>query len=158
MHIRRGSLIVRGALVAVLVIALALPLLALAQSSAELSATIRAELLKDPRTAGMSEAQVDAMVSALAEEAQAQGITPYDITWRPSETAEGSAGPATECGYMPQLLCNMNKVFGFAGGNPTIPIILGICSALLIFILAEMIEHHIRRERALAAVQPPRQY
>ena len=62
-----------------LILAFAFP--ALAQSDrAELEATIRASLMEDPETALLPEEELSAMISALADEAEAQGVTSDDLT------------------------------------------------------------------------------
>ncbi len=114
---------------------LALPLFVSAQSVG-LSEAIRAEIMKDPRSASIPSAQVDAMVASLAQAAQAQGVTESDITWRPVEAGE-DAVPA-ECGF----LCSVNAIFGFSGDDYTIPIGLGITSAILILFISLMLHRH----------------
>lgn len=54
--------------------ALLAPALLFAQSD-ELRAQIRADLMKDPRTAELSVTEIDAMVDALASEMESQGTT-----------------------------------------------------------------------------------
>ena len=90
-------------LIAVFCVFMALvPTLSLAQED-ELSTTIRAALLSDPETANLSQADLDAVVAALAAEAEGQGVTGEDIAWRPQEPAP--AGSASEqvdtCGGLP---------------------------------------------------------
>ena len=64
-----------------------------ASSDSELRETVRAAILADPRSAQMSEADVDSMVAALAGEAEAQGVTSEDIAWRPQDTPGEPASP-----------------------------------------------------------------
>jgi len=131
-----------------------LPLLAHAQAPAsDLSATIRAELLKDPRTASLSSAELDAMVSILASEAQRQGVTASDITWNPA--ADIVAEVVDACGDIPKFSCIFGLAFGFIGPDPTIPYILGVTSMGLVWLLAEMI--HRRRYPVQAQAVPPTQ-
>lgn len=116
--------------------------LAQAQSDDELRTTIRAALAADPRTSGLSQAQVDALVELLASEAEKQGITSQDIEWRPQSNerfvATDSAAPQTsECAG--GLLCTMTEAFGFVGADTTIPFTLGAASMGLVWILAEML-------------------
>jgi hypothetical protein len=114
---------------------LALPFMVSAQS-AGLSEAIRAEILKDPRSASIPSAQVDAMVASLAQAASQQGVTESDITWRPVEgSRETSAAP---CGF----LCSVNAIFGFGGDDYTIPIGLAMTSALLILFISAMLHRH----------------
>ncbi len=56
----------------IFVIAALLPLFAFAQQD-ELRAAIRADLQNDPRSANLSQAEIDAMVEALATQAEEQG-------------------------------------------------------------------------------------
>ena len=122
-------------------------------ASSDLRATIRAELLSDPRTSSLSEAQIDALVGLLADEAEKQGITSQDIQWRPESTerfvATESAAPqdAAECGG--GFLCTMSEAFGFVGADTTIPFTLGAASMALVWLLAEMM--HRRRHPYVSA-------
>jgi hypothetical protein len=105
---------------------------------ADLRAIIRAELLSDPRTASLSQAQLDAMVSLLSQEAQKQGLNAQDITWHPQSSASGAAQAAPES-CAGSFTCMMDQAFGFIGPDPTIPFFLGMASMGLIWVLAEMI-------------------
>jgi hypothetical protein len=60
----------------------------------DLSATVRAVLLSDPRSSEMSEVELEAMISALTAQAAEQGMTASDIIWQPLplETFEQSSG------------------------------------------------------------------
>lgn len=124
-----------------------LPFFAYAQNaSSDLRATIRAELLSDPRTSGLSETQIASLVNLLAQEAEKQGITSQDIQWRPQSSerfvaTESAAPQAAEC--VGGFLCTMTEAFGFIGADTTIPFTLGAASMGLVWILAEMI--HRRR-------------
>ncbi len=141
-------------LVAVLAVVFLLPSAAYGQeSSSDLRATIRAELLSDPRTSSLSESQVDVLVGLLSEEAEKQGITSQDIQWRPQSTerfvATGSAAPqAVACAG--GFLCLASEAFGFIGTDATIPFTLGAASMGLVWILAEMI--HRRRRPAPSVI------
>jgi hypothetical protein len=119
---------------------LMLPLLVHAQS-ADLDTTIRAALSSDPRTATMSQAQIDAMVAALSQRAQQQGLTPGDITWRPLPTS--STAPTSVCAGFPAYLCTINTAFGFQGPDYFIPIWLAACA--LLFLLINALQAHHRR-------------
>lgn len=112
-----------------------MPLMMSAQSTG-LSNAIRAEILKDPRSADIPQAQIDAMVSALAQTASAQGVSESDITWKPV-TRQGGLEPEA-CGFF----CTINRIFGFGGDDFTIPIGLGITSALLILFISMMLHRH----------------
>lgn len=116
-----------------------LPSLAFAQ--ADLQATIRAALAGDPRTAGMTQVQIDSMVAALTQEAQQQGMTPQDVTWRPVVDSP-TAQELDACGSMPAFFCLLNTSFGLAGPDYVIPFLLGLTSLILIFIIAMLLERH----------------
>lgn len=152
------TLNVRGVLLlAALAVAFLVPAAVYGQAaSADLRATIRAELLSDPRTSSLSQAQIDTLVSLLADEAQKQGITSQDIQWRPQNNErfvaiESAAPEAAECAG--GFLCIMSEAFGFIGADTTIPFTLGAASMGLVWILAEMI--HRRRHPASAPVATP---
>lgn len=134
------------------IVALSLPLLACAQAatttatssaSSALSSTIRAELLSDPRTASLSQTQLDAMVAVLTAQAQSQGVTASEIGWHPQDyllpqAASAPAAPACTAGF----LCLMDEAYGFIGPAAFIAILLGLFAIALIWILAEMIHYH----------------
>ena len=105
----------------------------------DLRATIRAAILSDPRTAEMSEAEIDAMVGALAEEASVQGVGSSDIMWRPIEY--GVPVSADRCGSLPEFFCTVNEAFGFDGSDFTIPIGLGVSAAFLLFVIGSLLLH-----------------
>ena len=146
-----------GLLIVLFLVCAALPLSARAQESAsDLRATIRAELLSDPRTSSLSEAQIEVLVSLLAGEAEKQGITSQDIQWRPQSgerfvATESAAPQAPEC--VGGFLCAMTEAFGFVGTDTTIPFTLGAASMALVWLLAEMI--HRRRHPATVPVNAP---
>jgi len=132
------------------------PLLSHAQTSdTALSATIRAELMSDPRTASLSQAQVDEMVTILTQQAQAQGMTASDITRRPGDPetfgAGGAPQPVDTCEGTPTLFCVFDTAYGFLGPDTSIPFLLGMASMGLVWVLAEM----IHRRRYPAAVASP---
>ena len=62
-------------LVAGSIVALSIPLIAFAQTNDALRAQIRADIQKDPRSAQMSSAEIDALVSALADQAEKEGTS-----------------------------------------------------------------------------------
>lgn len=129
-----------------LIIGCALPLAVLAQS-VSLEASIRAELLKDPRSAEMSAADLDALVAILAREAGAEGISSEDIEWRaeeatPTMVVVGETAPASVCDGFPAFFCTVHDAFGFDGSNFIIPLGLLITSGLLWFLLYELRHHH----------------
>jgi hypothetical protein len=145
------SFLLQACVLMIVCAAFALPLFARAQAKAPdaaLRATVRAELLSDPRTASLSQAQLDAMVNILTQQAQQQGLTAHDITWHPqtqSATQFGASGGTgvTLCGSTPAFSCIFDLAFGFLGLDVTIPFALGVASMGLVWVLAEMI--HRRR-------------
>jgi hypothetical protein len=152
--VSRISILCRTTLVLILgLFFLLLPHVAGAQSalSGDLSATIRAELLSDPRTASLSQAQLDAMVSLLAQKAEMQGITAADITWRPQSPVSSGAGAAPTESCAGNFTCIMDEAFGFIGPDTTIPFFLGMASMGLIWVLAEM----MHRKKYPHLVAPP---
>ncbi len=121
-----------------------MPMMVLAQS-ADLRATIRAELMNDPRSAQLSGAELDAMVNALAAEAQEKGISPNDIAWRPQAEVASygpDAGAGGTCDGFPEFFCTVRHALGFDGSNVVIPIGLLVTSGLLWFLLHELRLHH----------------
>lgn len=127
-----------------LLVAFALPLVTSAQAANEdLRATIRAAILSDPRTAQMSEAEVESMVEALSAEAETQGVTSDDIVWRPAEPVQEPVPQeeATTCGSMPTFFCTLNEALGLDGSDIAIPIVLGITAALLLFVIGSILLH-----------------
>lgn len=118
---------------------------ALAQSNAELEATIRAAILSDPRSAEMTEAEIDAMVVALVEEAAATGMSSEEISWRPEVPAPwadtADQAPAETCAYS-AFLCALNDAFGFSEFPFLIPFMLVITSAILLFVIGSILLHH----------------
>lgn len=124
------------------------------ESTGELRATIRGAIMSDPRTAGLSETQINTLVDLLAQEAQKQGVTAQDIQWRPEGTERfvtGESTPPTQC--TGGFLCLMSEAFGFIGPDTTIPFTLGAASMGLVWILAEMI--HRRRYPSVAPASTP---
>lgn len=127
-----------GALI--LTVLLAFPIVVLAQTDAELEATIRSAILSDPRTADMTEAEIDAIVAALAEEAGAQGVTSYDILWQPQEETLATVEPVATCN-LPEFFCTLNAALGLDGSDIAIPIGLGVTAALLLFVIGSILHH-----------------
>ena len=128
------------------------PLTLIAQTDGELEASIRAAILSDPRTAAMSEAQVNAMVVALAQEAATQGVTSQDIMWRPQEVSPEVI--EERCGGMPTFFCALSEAFGFDGSDVTIPIGLGICAGLLLFLIGSILHHQYGRHPLAGSLAP----
>ncbi|MCR4325822.1 MAG: type II secretion system protein M [Patescibacteria group bacterium] len=146
--LRVGSLAVfTAALLAYMM--LSLPLAVSAQTAQDqLRATIRAEILSDPRTSTLTSAQLGAMVELLAQSAEREGITASEITYRPQSLQNIPTSPefADICGDTPAALCVFSRAFGFLGPAYVIPFTLGAASMGLVWILAEMI--HRRRHPA----------
>jgi len=132
---------------------LTLPALGYAQQ--DLRATIEAAIRSDPRSAGMSNEQIDALIDGLTEESVRRGVSQEDILWRPQgEMASSSVHVAC---VIPQIFCSINHAFGFDGSDYTIPIWLGAIALMLIFLIAGLLEHHhihVMRMRALAHGPP----
>ena len=123
-------------LVAILVV---VPILAYAQ--ADLGSTIRTQIMSDPRSASLTQAQVDEMVTILTQAAQAQGVSASDITWRPKDPATFAVTTMQQaydvCQGTPAPFCAIDLAFGFLGPDDFIAYMLGLASMGLIWILAE---------------------
>ena len=104
----------------------------------ELRATIKAGIMADPRSQGLSQEQVQAMVNALSAEAIRQGITAQQLTERP--VVPDATAVANECLGTPSYLCSINKALGFAGKDHTIPVALFIVAALFVLVFSLMRE------------------
>ena len=127
---------VGGVIACVLILFVALSSPARAQEESTLRSTIRAALIADPRTAALTDTELEQMVSALEGEAEAQGFTPEDIVWRPYT---GEVGFESACGDLPYFLCALNQAFGFDGSDLAIPFGLGVSSALLLFLIGMLL-------------------
>lgn len=136
--------------------AFALPSIGHAQTvmpTDDLSNTIRTAITSDPRSANMSKKQIDSMVMALTKQAQKQGVTSHDITWRPQQipsvNTSATFTSSNDCGGMPSFVCRAENAFGVTGGNVWVLIGLGLLSGLIIIFIAEMlIVHHREHEHA----------
>ena len=139
---------------AVLVCVLYTPVAQAQVEESELSATIRATLLSDPRSQDLSQEELNGLVEALVIEAEEEGITAEDIMWRPEEPdPEPIVEEPDACGRLPKLLCNLNEAFGFSSGNLVIPVLLLVSSTALLFVLGLMIQEHRRRTPQDGGVQ-----
>lgn len=136
--------ILKSTAISVVFVGLLLPFLAFAQT--DLSATIREQILRDPRTAQMTDAQLDAVIAALTQNARVQGMTAADIQWQPY--IDSVAGTCS----LPHVLCDLNAAFGFDGSDLRIPIGLGLSSMALVALLAFLAEHH-RKEIEVGQTQ-----
>ena len=118
-----------------------LPHLVRAQTAppSDLRATIRAELLSDPRTSSLTSAQLNAMVDLLSQQAQKQGLSASDIEWHPTPPApsDTTVVPAATCNG--SFTCEIDQAFGFVGSDTTIPFVLGAASMGLIWSIAEIL-------------------
>lgn len=120
----------------------------------DLRMVIERSLREDPRVQTMPKEKVDALVDALTSEAQAQGVTSYDLTWRPRTIESFVSQPIAEpyqtivqdqpdwCGAVPQLLCMFGLSFGLIGTAYGIPIALGSICMVLIVVLGYSLAHH----------------
>lgn len=131
---------------------LLVPVLAQAQGS-DLQSTIRAAIAADPRTQGMSQVQIDAMVDALAQRAQNQGLTPGDITWRPVSNTPAAQRVVIYCGAFPTIFCTLSYSLGFIGTDYMIPLWLLLASFLMIVIIMLLRREHFLAARAVASGQ-----
>ena len=111
----------------------------------DLVATIRQEIMKDPRTAQMSPAQIDQMVHVLTVTAQKEGITAHDMTWRPPVVAAPKLSFAEQLTHSPcsviPFACAINMAFGFDDSYPQIPLTLAL-SAMALIAITGLIHHH----------------
>lgn len=116
---------------------------AFAETRTELEVTIREAILSDPRSAEMTEAEIDALVASLGEEAATQNFSSADITWRPLEgaTSEEASQSEEACPYA-QVLCALNDAFGFTEFPFLIPLLFAITSAILLFVIGSILLHH----------------
>ncbi len=120
-------------------------------TSNDTRAVIRSSLLSDPRTAALSQADLDAMVDLLALEAQKKGLTDEDIVGAPAQTNSmevtnnfSEVEEISACDSWPPL-CRFNAAFGFDDQNSLVPVILIITSLGMVWILAEVLHMRSRR-------------
>ncbi len=140
-------------LVLVALLLLSAPFFARAQTD-DLQTSVRAALLRDPRTASLTASQVDAMVQLIAGEATERGITARDIEWRPrQEPSFVATDGGTSCGNIPRVLCMLNTAFGFSGSDPTIAVGLGVTSGVLVLVIGAILGR--RRFGGQPPVPPP---
>ncbi len=142
----RSSSAFRFLILAILFSACIVPFVARAQSSdADLNATIRAAITSDPRSQGMTEAQLEALVVALTKQASEQGVTAQDIQWRPlsaEDFAASNAGTTNTCSGLPAFFCSIDEAFGLSGPYGFIAITLGLTSAVLLFVIGMFLHRH----------------
>lgn len=94
--------------VSTLCIALLLPLVLFAQEDT-LRATIRTDIMSDPRSTEMSPTEIDALVEALAQQAEAQGVD-ADYLETQSSFDEGYEAPVYEEEAVPYNLLSLALV------------------------------------------------
>ena len=131
-----------GVAISIAIVAL-IPLAASAQTAAQdsLRATIKAEITADPHTSTMTEAQINAMVDALAVQAQKQGVTANQLTNRPWTYSAPAATPSiSQSTCTAGFLCAFENAYGLLGGPLMIPIALFVICALFILIYGLMRE------------------
>ncbi|HUO50671.1 MAG TPA: hypothetical protein VMU25_03885 [Candidatus Paceibacterota bacterium] len=141
----RLSLVQRSGIAIVCALSCALPLFAQAQTQAQdqLRATIKAEIMADPRSQSLSQAQIQSMVDTLASQAQKQGVTASQLTYRPAAPTTPSTEntqqqpTAQSCS---DFMCAFSHAFGLDGSAPLIVGGLFITAILFIFLFSKLRE------------------
>jgi hypothetical protein len=133
---------------------IAMPQRAHAQASTtvSLSDTIRAAILRDPRSVNLTQVQLSAMVDLLSNRAQAQGVTAQTIAYQPGAfvgTSTTTSAPAA-CSDVSSWLCPLGMVLGFDTPNKEVPIGLWLTSGILIITIWQLRKHQI------ISLAPPR--
>lgn len=108
------------------IILMFLPVFAFAQSDA-LRAQIRADLMQDPRTAEMSEAELNALIDALAEEASETGVAETYLDAQTAPTFTYDSVPLGETNPYVLILTAPIVIATFA-------LLAGICGVILLLI------------------------
>jgi hypothetical protein len=123
-------------------VAFAFPIFAHAQSAAQnqLRATIYSQIMADPRSQTMSQAQIYSLVNALTLQAESQGLTAAAITYRPQVPGSGTPTSGSTFGTCTDISCSLSYAFGLDGSIPIIPIALFVAAALFILIFGIMRE------------------
>ncbi len=103
--------------------------------SSDLAQSIRAEIMKDPRSGTIPTPELDAMISGLVHAAEEQGVQGGDV----ATLARADVGAAP---VLCDFFCSVNAIFGFGGNDHTIPWGLGITSAILILFISLMLHRH----------------
>lgn len=121
------------------------PLVSHAQTATQdsLRASIRAAITADPRTSGMTQAQIDSLVNALALQASRQGVSSDQITWRPYAAGSVSASPSSgaSCWGFPGYFCALDSALGFSGGDYWLPLLI-FAAAAAFFVIVALMRHH----------------
>ncbi len=105
-------------------------------TSDQLRATIKAEISADPRSQTMTQAQINGLVDSLTVQAQKQGLTSSQLTYRPTLNSQGG----TTFSSCSDLSCALSTAFGLNGSIPLIPIALFVLAVLFIAIYSIMRE------------------
>jgi hypothetical protein len=106
----------------------------------QLRATIQTEVMADPRSQTISQAQLSALVDSLTAQAEAQGLTSSDLTYRPSASAGSEIQAPTSFSQCSTFSCTVSRAFGLDGSIPIIPIAFFVAAALFILIYGIMRE------------------
>jgi hypothetical protein len=122
--------------------ALALPVFAHAQAApdSQLRSTIYAQIMADPRTKTMTQAQIYSMVNALTLQAEQQGLTASQINYRPQVPGSNAGAYGSTLTPCTDVSCSVSRAFGLDGSLPLIPIALFVLAALFILIFGIMRE------------------
>jgi hypothetical protein len=115
----------------------ALPAYAQTTAEDQLRATIKTEIMADPRSQTMTPAQINSLVDALTIQAQEQGLTSSQLTYRPGTQNPTGSSTLTPCS---DISCSIGRAFGLDGSLPLIPIALFVVAALFILIYGIMRE------------------
>jgi hypothetical protein len=121
---------------------LVIPVLAHAQAApdSQLRSTIYAQIMADPRSQTMTQTQIYSMVNALTLQAEQQGLTPSQITYRPQAPGTGAQAYGSTLTPCSDVSCSISRAFGLDGSIPLIPIALFVLAALFILIFGIMRE------------------
>jgi hypothetical protein len=129
----------------------AFPLVAAAQSaqpSDEMKSAVMTQILRDPRAAQIPPEQLQALVNALAQKAEAQKVPAIDVMWQPATYTGEPVAPQDalmpgDCDYGFMSTCSISEALGFAGDDAlVIPLVLLAGSGLLILLIVRMKKHH----------------
>jgi hypothetical protein len=134
------------ALTVLIVLSLAVPSVhaQTAAGSADLSATIRAAILKDPRARSLSPDQINTIVNALTSQAKSSGLSAQSIAWRPGELPT-SGESLLICTNEPQSLCAFERMFGISNPDAATPVIGLVLLTLVVIVGIVLALFHPRR-------------
>lgn len=110
-----------------------------------LAIAVKNAILSDPRSANLSQAEINSVAYALTEKATAQGITPHDLYWRPTlahtiAAAAEAAAARDSCGSAPSWLCAFNRGLGLSGSDMIVPVLFGVLIMLVLALVAGYLE------------------